>query len=64
MMTKIKRILILAVLTISLLGLSGCSDMKLATNAGVNLHFGPGGPSLNPYFNVGMYGGSRPPRYW
>ena len=58
-----KRPIKILVVTLLIAGsgivLSGCSDPRIHTSAGVNMTFGPGGPHVSPSFNVGVYGGGR-----
>ena len=37
------------------MSVTSCSNMRLSSNAGVNVNFGPGGPHVDPYFNVGLH---------
>ncbi len=55
----IKTILVLCILTLASMSLSSCSNMRMATNYGINIHGGPGGMQVDPYFNVNMYSGGR-----
>jgi len=55
-MKTIKKI---AAILIILVVLGSCSNMRWATNAGVNVNFGPNGPRVNPHFDVDLYSGGR-----
>jgi len=34
--------------------LSNCAGLHPSANMGLNMHFGPHGPSIDPYVNVGL----------
>ena len=53
-MKYLKTLFLLVILSFAVSVFTGCSNMHMHTNAGVNMSFGPGGPRLDPYVNVGM----------
>jgi hypothetical protein len=52
---------IITIFSMSCVMLSSCANMRMATNYGVNIHGGPGGMQVDPYFNMNFYNGG--PRY-
>ncbi len=59
MKKSIKFIAVLSLFLFIGMTLSSCGNMRMSTSAGVNVNFGPGGPRIDPYVNVGMYSGGR-----
>ncbi len=57
MLKNIKKILMVSGLLFLVFSLESCAGMQTYANAGVNVNFGPGGPRIDPYVNVGMYSG-------
>ena len=53
----IKVFAVIALAGILSLTFSSCANMHMHSNAGVNVNFGPGGPHVDPYLNVGFSGG-------
>lgn len=59
MKSTIKVIAVFSLLLFAGMTFSSCANMRMHTNAGVNVNFGPGGPRIDPYVNVGMSSSGR-----
>ena len=57
MKSYIKVLLVVCIACFAASAMTSCSNMRLSSNAGVNVHFGPNGPKVDPYFNVGLHSG-------
>lgn len=57
MKSIIKTLIISCVVALGAATWSSCGNMHMSSNAGVNVNFGPGGPHVDPYFNVGLHSG-------
>jgi len=51
---RLRRILMFVIALAFAAGLSNCAGLHPSANMGVNMHFGPHGPSVDPYVNVGL----------
>ena len=55
---KIKKAWMI-LLAAAILGLTGCAGAHMGMSYGVSIGGGPGGATVPPHFNVGVYGGGR-----
>ncbi len=53
------KLLIISTIILSTIILEGCSGARVAGGLGIGVDFGPGGPSVHPSLNVGVYNGGR-----
>ncbi|WP_137091405.1 hypothetical protein [Mangrovivirga cuniculi] len=58
MKMKKKRIVYASILLL-VFALSGCSNMRWGTSAGISMDFGPNGPRVRPHMDVDLYSGGR-----
>ncbi|MCX2745305.1 hypothetical protein OO013_15615 [Mangrovivirga sp. M17] len=54
-----KKRIVFAFILLIILTLSGCSNMRWGTSAGVSMDFGPNGPRVRPHMDVDLYSGGR-----
>ncbi len=59
MKIKIKRLVVVLLVAFSMAILAGCSNMRWGANAGVNVNWGPNGPTVHPHVGVDLYSGGR-----
>jgi len=58
-MKKTKKIIYVLVCCFILVGLESCGNARWATNAGVNVTWGPNGPKVRPHIDFDIYNGGR-----
>ncbi len=59
MKNKMKKIVVMLFVVISLAILAGCANMHWGANAGVNVNWGPNGPRVHPHVGVNLYSGGK-----
>ncbi len=50
---RIRSLLVVIAMVATCL-MSGCAGLRPSANMGLNVHFGPHGPTVDPYVNVGL----------
>jgi hypothetical protein len=51
---RLRRILLFVFALAVAASLSNCAGLHPSANMGLNMHFGPHGPMIDPYVNVGL----------
>ena len=52
--TRLRKLILFAIVIAFVASLSNCAGLHPSANMGINMHFGPHGPTIDPYVNVGL----------
>lgn len=58
-MKFIKYTLLICILVLISSSIYSCSNARISAGMGVDVHFGPHGPRVDPHLNLNVYNGGR-----